>query len=66
MTNSYDPKIVAVSALGLACFAVGFCVTAVAYPVHAREAETAHVAPPATRASVPATKTTARGCRVAE
>ena len=32
MTASYDPKVVALTALGLACFAFGFSVTAVAYP----------------------------------
>ncbi len=31
MPSAYEPKIVAVSALALACFSVGFSVTAAAY-----------------------------------
>ena len=40
MTASYDPKVVALTALGLACFAFGFSVTAVAYPSVAHSAAT--------------------------
>jgi hypothetical protein len=64
MTTAYDQKFVAITALGLACFALGFSVTAVAYPAHAAEG-----VPHATleqHAPVPATKSTTRGCGLGE
>jgi hypothetical protein len=56
MTHSYDPKVVALTALGLACFAFGFSVTAVAYPRVALE--TPH------SAAAPHAKNTTRGCQL--
>jgi hypothetical protein len=55
MSTSYDPKVVALTALGLACFAFGFSVTAVAYPSVARAA----AANPATRVERPASSAVA-------
>ncbi|HTQ03740.1 MAG TPA: hypothetical protein VMI54_07775 [Polyangiaceae bacterium] len=52
MTLAYEPKLVAVSALALACFSVGFSVTLAAYlgaagPAHAAvtHADVARLAP---------------------
>ena len=73
MDPSYDPKLVALTALGLACFAFGFSVTAVAYPSvshaaalnHATQAD--HRAPIHDSASsVPNTAKTSRGCQLGE
>lgn len=67
MTPAYDPKSVAVSAFALACFSVGFSVTAAAY-IRAGgvpRADTAH-APSVAEHSVSAavTRSAARGCRL--
>jgi hypothetical protein len=64
MYLSYDPKLVAISALGLACFALGFSVTAVAYPAHAHATDTAHVAP--AHVGAPSMPSATRGCRLPE
>lgn len=67
MTNAYDPKIIALSALGLACFTLGFSMTAVAYPRAARSETVTHAAnaAPSVLPPRPAARA-ARGCRAGE
>jgi hypothetical protein len=76
MPNSSDPKVVALTALGLACFAFGFSVTAVAYPSVSQAASTNRAAPVEQRTAFGVTASGAstranvigrsRGCRLAE
>ena len=73
MDTSYDPKIVALTALGLACFAFGFSVTAVAYPSVAHAAAANHAALAdrgapvrASASSAASTPKTSRGCQLGE
>jgi len=76
MPSSSDPKVVALTALGLACFAFGFSVTAVAYPSVSQAAVTSRAAlveqrtAPGVVASGASSRANAtgraRGCRLGE
>jgi hypothetical protein len=67
MTTPYDSKLVAVSALGVACFALGFSVTAVAYPKASRAPEATQTLPSESHATAHARPTgTTRGCQLGE
>ncbi|HEV8549514.1 MAG TPA: hypothetical protein VGQ57_10810 [Polyangiaceae bacterium] len=67
---TYEPKFVAVTALALACFSVGFSVTAAAYAAYVPRREAAEVTSPAaaTRQLEPSASRAGgdpRGCTIA-
>ena len=63
---TYEPKFVALCAFAVACFSVGFTVTAVAYAAHVRapSTERAAVRAPAPERLASAATLDGRGCNV--